>query len=409
MIVLHSENNEQAIEWKKDPINDIDLFQILKFELPRAGNYHQGLLDIKYFWDEGRREIKYVLLVIKCSDCNKTTKLQIDRKTIISKRSDNSVKCHKIYCNDCRFEGKFDKRFFINRNLNRVTYKNYQIKETVEQENLNLINTIPEIFTRTSSHVYDSKELEEKEHKAEPVRIYRKNINDIKILRFVDSLKQQNIQWCTISYLVKNMVIIKSYLNQSIQQVERESFSLYLREIISDLIDKKMVRQKNPRDSPRYPSAFKLTKTGRFYIQKWRLIKEIIESENALGLIQDLISQKFPNNIITHKNILHFFQAFRSSIKWISLDFIKKNMSLVKKYYKKENKIRAEIRNFPEEKYFSESYDKNKLGNTMKIELERKLETILLEGISQLKKKKYLKRRKGEYKLTWKGELYQAF
>ena len=80
-------------------------------------------------------------------------------------------------------------------------------------------------------------------------------------------------------------------------------------------------------------------------------------------------------------------------------------MRHVDKYCKKENKIRAEIWNFPAEIYFSEPYDKNKLCNTVKIELKRRLEVILLEGISILKKKKYLKQRKSKYKLTWKGEL----
>jgi hypothetical protein len=405
-IDLNSEkNNEKSLEWKKDPLNDTELYQILKFELPRAGNYCEDLLNIKYIWEEGKRIIKHALLIIHCSNCDEIADLEIDREKLITKKDDRSDKCHDIYCNGCVLEGKFDRRYFFNRNFKRIITKDYPIERALEQDKSFVINVNSEVPVSTNSHVYDSKKLVERESYVETVHINREDINDIEILKFINSLNEQKIQWCTVSFIVKNMVIIKTYLNQRREQTEISSFSLYLRELISDLIDRKMLRQKNPNYSPRFPSVFRLTREGKYYIQKWQLLKDVIKYGNVQDLVENFISQKLPQGFITQKNILIFFQV-ESGIRWNSLDYIKENMNVVRVYWAKAKKIRKKIKNFPGEKYFSESYNKVKLDSIIKIELEKKLDKILLESISRLINQKYLKRRKNKYRLTWKGELY---
>ena len=393
--------------WQQDPLNDIKLYQKIKFELPRAGTYHDGSLNICYIWNEEKREIKYALLTFHCPEHTETTPFKIYRQEIINKMGDTTNNCHSKFCKYSSHECGIDRRFFLDRTLRRFVSRDFK---TPINQNQNIPSNIEPDTVR-----YINKIIQSQKNKIKPkireqgfitklVKI--EDISDIDILSYMYHRKQGQGDNSSIFMITKGMEDAKLYLEYNSGEKKLESLLSFLTQSITEFIRRGLLELERFSFSRVRYSEFKLTKKGKYFVEDWEFFNELDKSENFERTVEEFVEGFLSKKHLKIDQIMLFFYKVKEEKrkKKISIAYIKNHCDQAVNLRKKTVKIRKRMKNFPHEKYFSRPFEESKLDKMLKSRFRRELNYLLKEDLDRLIKRKLLKFRRNRYRLTWSAE-----
>ena len=362
-------------------------------------------MKIEYIWDNSQEKIQSVKLTIFCNGCGKKSVYEVSREEILRKKGKKrDLKCFAFFCNHCADMRNKDRQFFINGDFSSLKLKDHVMYKG---------DFVASKLVRPS--VPQSKEINVKKLRKPIVskpeslveKITIKDIREIDILRFLDSLNLSTNQWVSYSHILEGMEKFRIYFSQHQKRIDRTEIKIHLSNLVVVLIDRHLLRSQPHNISPRFASVFKLTKRGKEFVRNWNIYEQII---NSPSLVESLNYSLSNYNILPHietNSLLNFMFKCRKDekMKRVSIDFLEAQLPDLKLYFLQVEKLCNSLESFPIQEHFKSDFDSKLISDLSEIYFHTKLRSYMKKILTKLTQDKLVKEKNNFYRLTLFGQV----